>query len=120
MTRVNIVVVEEDLNRSFILDNGHYYRTNCNTLYDAKQSVVDIIWQSIELDELIGSCLVVAEYEENGKYLDKDIFLLQINKVSRTNEPSKFINWGDKKPRIFAIDKDNTVIINEATGERFN
>ena len=52
MIKANIIVMEKDLNRSFVLDDSKQHRTNCNTLDDAKQSVEYVILESIELDEL--------------------------------------------------------------------
>ena len=65
---------------------------------------------AVEIEELDGiETAVEITYEEIGVYLDRDEFVMTPN-VVRTNDPSQLIDWGDKTPDIFAIDRDKTTL----------
>ena len=70
----------------------------------------DIIWQAIEL-EGFGEEAVLLETElkdENGECIDRDECFVIIDTIHHTDEPSKYIIWGNKKPHVFTVDRVNT------------
>ena len=111
----NINVIQEDLNGKFNTLDGYEYRTECDTLENAKASIKDVIWQSVELDGLTGNCMIEVSHEYQGEYVDGDDFVIRIEKVVHTDEPSKFVKWGYKKPHIFTVDREKSVIIYDDT-----
>ncbi len=113
MVTARVTISEQDLNGKFKTD-GYEYQSVCDTLENSKKSINDIIFECLELDGISGVCFVEVVYDDdkNG-YIDSDEFTIRIMKVARTDEPSKFVKWGNKKPHIFAIDKNKTVIVNE-------
>lgn len=111
----NVTITQEDLNGNFNNVEGHEYKSECNSLENAKASIKDIIWQSVELDGLSGNCLVEVTHEHQGEYADGDEFTIRVEKVVHTDEPSKFVNWEGKKPHIFTVDREKSVVIIEDT-----
>jgi hypothetical protein len=70
----------------------------------------DILWQAMEIERFDESeVLVVVEFEEDGVYLDRDEGLMTAS-IVRTDEPSGWVQWGDKKPTIFKIDRKRSKI----------
>lgn len=70
----------------------------------------DILWQAVEIERFDESeVLVVVEFEEEGVYLDRDESLMTAS-IVRTDEPSGWIQWGDKMPTIFKIDRERSKI----------
>lgn len=113
----NFNIIQEDLNGNFNTLNGHEYRTEHDTLESAKLGIKDIIWQSIELDCLIGLCRVEVSHEHNGEWVDGDEFDIRVVKVVRTGEPSKYVKNTERNPLIQTVDKEKSVVIIEETGE---
>lgn len=65
----------------------------------------DLVFQAIEIEGYDRSeVLVTATFTKDGEYLDSENFILRVNAV-RTEEPSRFVEWGDKKPHIFTVDR---------------
>lgn len=113
MVTARITVSSQGLDGKFLQD-GCEYQITCKDLETSKKLLKDVIWQSIELDQLIGRCLVEVFYDDNEKeYLDHEEFVIRIEKIVFTNEPSRFIKWGDKKPHIFTVDKNKSIVVNE-------
>lgn len=72
--------------------------------------IQEILWQAIEIEGFDNSeVYVTVDYEEDGEYLDRDEFIMKA-KVVRTDKPSRYIVWGDKKPHIFEVDKSRSEI----------
>lgn len=111
----NFNIIQEDCNGNFNTLDGHEYITECDTLENAKASIKDVIWQSIELDGLTGNVMIEVSHEHQGEYVDGDTFTIRVDKVVHTDEPSKFVNWGAKKPHIFTVDRKQSVVIYEDT-----
>lgn len=113
MITARITVSPQGLDGKFIQD-GCEYQTTCKDLETSKKLVKGVIWQCIELDGLSGRCLVEVFYDDSEKeYLDHDEFVIRIDKVVFTDEPSKFVKWGDKKPHIFTVDREKSIVVNE-------
>lgn len=85
------------------------YRKECDTENEVKV-YEDLLYQAIEIDGLDNAeVYVVAEFTENGEYLDRDEFIIRPH-IIRTSEPSKYVKWGDKTPHIFSIDRSRSYI----------
>lgn len=85
---------------------GIEYCSECDTLENSKESIGDIIWEAIELDGLTGYVNVAYEIEENEEYVEGEEFEIFIDKVvTKSNVPSKYIQWGNKTPHIFEVDR---------------
>lgn len=79
----------------------------------SKEEIVeskDILWQAIEIEGFDNSEVMVAvQFEEDGEYLDREEFIMTAN-IVRTDKPSGFIEWGAKRPHIFAVDRNASTI----------
>lgn len=63
----------------------------------------DVYWKAIEIEGFDNSeVLVMVDFE-----WDK---FIMTSKIVRTDEPSDYIEWGDKKLHIFKIDREKSEI----------
>lgn len=117
----NVVLTQENAGkeRRIYTGEGCEYRTECDTLENAKLSIKDVIWQSIELDGLTGYVNVSVSIENNGEYVDGEEFEILVEKVVFTEQPSRYVKWGNKVPHIFTVDRNNSVVINVDTGTMY-
>ena len=70
--------------------------------------VEDVIWQAVEIEGFDNRrILVKSRIEDDGEIVCEDKFYVDAE-IKRTDNPSKFIKWGEKKPHIFEIDKKNS------------
>lgn len=119
MFTTNIILTQEnntDDERRIYTEDGHKYKTECDTLDNAKLSVNDVIWQSVELDGLIGYVNVEVSISNDEQYVDHDEFEINVKNVVFTDQPSKYVLWGNKTPHIFTVDREKSVVINTETG----
>lgn len=101
-----------------------FYEKTCAGTFDNEPSVYvvegetkeeildnkDVLWQAIEIEGFDNSeVLVMVDFEEDGEYLDRDDFIMTA-KITRTDKPSGYVVWGDKKPHIFKIDREKSEI----------
>ena len=73
----------------------------------------------MNFDGLTGYVNVSVSIESNGEYVDGEEFEILVEKVAFTEQPSKYIKWGNKVPHIFTVDRNNSVVINVDTGVRY-
>lgn len=99
---------EKNLNGDFDTEPSEY-RKECDT-EDEVKNYEDLLYQAIEIECFDNSEIyVVAEFTEDGEYLDRDEFVIKPH-IVRIDEPSKYIKWGDKTPHIFSIDRARSCI----------
>lgn len=68
----------------------------------------DVLWQAIEIERFDESEIYVTiDFEEDGLYLDREEATITAD-VVRTEEPSEYVLWFDKKPTIFKIDREKS------------
>lgn len=88
---------------------GIEYSSECDTLEHSKESISDIIWEAIEIDGLTGYVNIIYQIEKDGEYVDSEEFEIFIDKVVvKSDTPSKYIIWNNKKPYIFEVDREKS------------
>lgn len=118
MYTIDIIITEENAKegRRIYTGNSHQYKTTCKKQENIEESIKNIIWESIEIDGLIGYIHVGACIDKNGKYIDTKSYEIDIETIVLTNEPSKYIKWGEKEPYIFTVDREKSIVKNFYTG----
>lgn len=118
MYTIDIIITEENAKegRRIYTGNSHQYKTTCNKYEDIEESIKNIIWESIEIDGLRGYIHVGACIDQYYKYIDTKSYEIYIETVVLTNEPSKYIQWGEKEPYIFTVDREKSIVKNFHTG----
>ena len=118
MYTIDIIITAENETegRRIYTGNSHQYKTTCNKQEHIEESIKNILWESIEIDGLIGYIHVGACIDKNGKYIDTKSYEIYIETIVLTNEPSKYIQWGDKEPYIFTVDREKSIVKNFYTG----
>lgn len=87
----------------------HIYRKTAGSLEEAKNSI-DLIWQAIEIEQLDNQKLYAETViEKDNEYVDSEAFYIKSH-ITRTNIPSALIIWGERKPHIFSIDRNRSLI----------
>lgn len=106
-----ITIYELNDNADPISSDSHDYVKISDTLADAVL-ISDMIKQSIEIDQLDNIPFAVDIYmlHKSRELIYVGTCTIWAPMITRTDVPSKYIVWGDKKPHIFSIDWDNSKI----------
>lgn len=78
--------------------------------YPTGKQIRDLVYQAIEIEGISSDCYLQMTVEHNGEYFSGDECVIELVKIVRTEEPSRFIVWGDKVPHIFSVDRDKSFI----------
>ena len=91
---------------------GHYGGKNQTRIYtksaDSEREIwklEDVLYQAIELDGLDNQELLVQVLVNHGTEAMSYIEFLLTPEIVRTKEPSRYVDWGNIPPNIFAIDR---------------
>lgn len=106
MYSTTVSITEENIQGSFDYPSTpHVYKKDSETLKDAHDIIEELVWEAIEIEGLDSlKCHIDIAIEQDGKYVDHDEFILSAD-IIRTETPSSYVIWGDKKPHIFQIDR---------------
>lgn len=94
----------------------HSYAMTTKT-YPTAENINDLLFMAMEVDCLSGETLVEMQTEKDGEYVSGDSCVVSFSPVL-TDIPSKYIDFGDKKPHIFQIDKEKSSIQLESFDSR--
>lgn len=103
-----IDIYEQNENGDF--DGEPYVYTLTSNSKSRVKMCMDVLFEAVEIEGLDNrDILVNITVFKNGRYVESDEAIFQ-TQIKRTDEPSKFIAWGHKKPHIFSIDKNRSKI----------
>lgn len=103
-----IDIYEQNENGDF--DGEPYVYTLTSNSKSRVKMCMDVLFEAVEIEGLDNrDILVNITVFKNGRYVESDEAIFQ-TQITRTDEPSKFIVWGHKKPHIFSIDKNKSKI----------
>lgn len=108
MFRTEFLITEQTVTGKF--DSEPYEYVLETEEYPTGQQIRDLVYQAIEIEGISSYCHIQMTVELNGEYFSGDECVVELVKIVRTTEPSKFIKWEDKVPHIFAVDKENSFI----------
>lgn len=88
--------------------NGEPYEYLLETeKYPTGKQIQDLLFQAVEIEGISSECLVQMTVECDGEYFSGDECVMTCE-VVRTEEPSKYVQWGDKEPHIFSVDREKS------------
>ena len=91
---------------SLFTGDPHTYQINSTEMPPA-EALQDLLYMAMEIDGLNGECLVESTVEKDGEYVQGDAWIVRFVPVL-TDKPSTYVNWGDKKPHIFQLDREKS------------
>lgn len=78
--------------------------------FESVCGIGEVLWQAVEIDGFDNrKVLVKMQIKKDGIVVSNEKFHIETS-IARTDVPSKFIVWGDKKPYIFEIDRNRSRI----------
>lgn len=100
---------EEKIGGGFESGDPSCYKIEGDSFEDVC-SFGEVLWQAVEIDGYDNrKVLVKMKIEKDGEAIRNEIFYIETN-IVRTEIPSKFVIWGDKKPHIFGINRSESRI----------
>lgn len=108
MFKVEFLITEETATGQF--DSEPYEYVLETLKYPTGQQIRDLVYQAIEIEGISSDCHLQMTVELDGEYYSGDECIVELTNIVWTEEPSKFIKWGDKVPHIFSVDRDRSVI----------
>ena len=101
---VEINITLPDADGVYREDPTFIYTRQGDTAEDVR-NIEDLLFQAIEVESLDDITLFVQQFiDRDGVFFDYDEALVT-PRITRTNQPSELIIWGDREPNIFAIDR---------------
>ena len=108
MFKTQFLITEQTMTGSF--DSEPYEYALETEEYPTGQQIRDLVYQAIEIEGIASDCHIQMTVERDGEYFSGDECVVELVKIVRTEEPSKFVKWGDKVPHIFTVDKEQSFI----------
>lgn len=108
MFRTKFLICEETVTGQFDSEPYEYVLETEN--YPTGKQIRDLVYQAIEIEGISSDCHLQMTVELDGEYFSGDECIVELVNIVRTEEPSKFIKWGDKVPHIFSVDRDKSFI----------
>lgn len=100
---------EEKIGGGFENGDPSCYKIEGDT-FESVCNIGEILWQAVEIEGYDNrKVLVKMRAEKDGNVVRNDEFHIETT-IVRTEVPSKFVVWGDKKPHIFGIDRGTSSI----------
>lgn len=100
--------IEKDCNGVYDYANAHEYRLETED-YPTFGQLKELILQAVEIECLREDFFAEFVTEKDGEFVNRETTTVHLH-VETTNRPSKYINWGNKEPTIFGIDREKSVL----------